>query len=53
MNYTTVIMAGGFGSRIQSITKQLAADNPKLYGFGITDIPKPMIPIDGVPVLER
>ena len=34
----TVIMAGGKGTRIQSIA---------------ADIPKPMIPIDGVPVLER
>ena len=33
-----VIMAGGRGSRISSIAN---------------DIPKPMIPIDGVPVLER
>ena len=34
----TVIMAGGKGTRIQSIA---------------SDIPKPMIPINGVPVLER
>ncbi|WP_347161116.1 HAD-IIIA family hydrolase [Ruminococcus sp. 1001136sp1] len=34
----TVIMAGGKGSRIQSIAR---------------DIPKPMIPINGKPVLER
>lgn len=34
----TVIMAGGKGTRIQSIA---------------ADIPKPMIPIDGMPVLER
>ena len=34
----TIIMAGGRGTRIQSIA---------------ADIPKPMIPIDGVPVLER
>jgi D-glycero-D-manno-heptose 1,7-bisphosphate phosphatase len=34
----TVIMAGGKGTRIQSIASK---------------IPKPMIPIDGVPVLER
>lgn len=34
----TVIMAGGKGTRIQSVT---------------SDIPKPMIKIDGVPVLER
>lgn len=34
----TVIMAGGKGTRIASIAN---------------DIPKPMIPIDGVPVLER
>lgn len=34
----TVIMAGGRGKRISSIAH---------------DIPKPMIPIDGVPVLER
>lgn len=34
----TVIMAGGKGTRIQSIA---------------SDIPKPMIPIDGMPVLER
>lgn len=33
-----VIMAGGKGTRIQDIT---------------SDIPKPMIPINGVPVLER
>lgn len=34
----TIIMAGGKGTRIQSIA---------------TDIPKPMLKIDGVPVLER
>ena len=34
----TVISAGGKGTRISSIA---------------SDIPKPMIPIDGVPVLER
>lgn len=34
----TVIMAGGQGSRIASLR---------------SDIPKPMIPIDGIPVLER
>ena len=34
----TVIMAGGRGTRISS-----------LY----PDIPKPLIPIDGIPVLER
>lgn len=34
----TVIMAGGMGTRIQSIA---------------ADIPKPMIPIKGAPVLER
>lgn len=34
----TVIMAGGKGTRIQSIA---------------SDIPKPMIPINGIPVLER
>lgn len=34
----TVIMAGGKGTRIQSIA---------------SDIPKPMIPINGTPVLER
>lgn len=34
----TIIMAGGKGTRIQSIT---------------SEIPKPMIPIDGVPVMER
>lgn len=34
----TVIMAGGRGTRIQSIA---------------SDIPKPMIPINGTPVLER
>ena len=34
----TVIMAGGKGTRIQSIA---------------ADIPKPMIPINGIPVLER
>lgn len=34
----TVIMAGGKGTRIQSIA---------------SDIPKPMILIDGTPVLER
>jgi D-glycero-D-manno-heptose 1,7-bisphosphate phosphatase len=34
----TVIMAGGKGTRIASVT---------------SDIPKPMIPIDGKPVLER
>ncbi|MBR6469192.1 MAG: NTP transferase domain-containing protein, partial [Lachnospiraceae bacterium] len=34
----TVIMAGGAGTRISSI---------------FPDIPKPLIPIEGVPVLER
>ena len=34
----TVIMAGGKGTRISSVAK---------------DIPKPMIKIDGIPVLER
>lgn len=34
----TVIMAGGRGSRISEL---------------FPDIPKPMIPIDGIPVLER
>ena len=34
----TIIMAGGKGTRIQSVA---------------SDIPKPMIPIDGIPVLER
>lgn len=34
----TIIMAGGKGSRIQSV---------------VSNIPKPMIKIDGVPVLER
>ena len=34
----TVIMAGGKGTRISSVAR---------------DIPKPMIPIDGIPVLER
>ncbi|MCD8363299.1 MAG: HAD-IIIA family hydrolase [Lachnospiraceae bacterium] len=34
----TVIMAGGKGTRITSVA---------------SDIPKPMIPIDGIPVLER
>lgn len=34
----TVIMAGGKGTRISSVA---------------SDIPKPMIPIDGIPVLER
>ena len=34
----TIIMAGGKGTRIQSIA---------------SDIPKPMLQIDGVPVLER
>lgn len=34
----TVIMAGGKGTRISSVAR---------------DIPKPMIKIDGVPVLER
>lgn len=34
----TVIMAGGKGTRIQSVS---------------CDIPKPLIPIDEVPVLER
>ncbi|MBQ7464855.1 MAG: NTP transferase domain-containing protein, partial [Lachnospiraceae bacterium] len=35
---TTVIMAGGIGKRISSL---------------FPDIPKPLIPIEGVPVLER
>lgn len=34
----TIIMAGGKGTRIQSI---------------VSDIPKPMLQIDGIPVLER
>jgi len=34
----TIIMAGGMGTRISAIA---------------SDIPKPLIPIDGVPVLER
>ena len=34
----TVIMAGGKGTRISSIA---------------SDIPKPMIKIDGIPILER
>ena len=34
----TIIMAGGRGTRISEL---------------FTDIPKPLIPIDGVPVLER
>ncbi len=34
----TVIMAGGRGTRISSVAR---------------DIPKPMIPVDGIPVLER
>ena len=34
----TIIMAGGKGTRIQSIA---------------SDIPKPMLQIDGIPVLER
>lgn len=34
----TVIMAGGRGTRLASVAK---------------DIPKPMVPIDGVPILER
>ena len=34
----TVIMAGGTGSRISSVAQ---------------DIPKPMICLDGIPVLER
>lgn len=37
-NITTVIMAGGIGKRISSL---------------FPDIPKPLIPIGGVPVLER
>ena len=37
-NITTVIMAGGVGKRISSL---------------FPDIPKPLIPIEGVPVLER
>lgn len=34
----TVIMAGGKGTRLTSVAK---------------DIPKPMVPIDGIPILER
>ena len=34
----TIIMAGGKGTRISEL---------------FPDIPKPLIPIDGVPVLER
>ena len=37
-NITTVIMAGGKGKRISAL---------------FPDIPKPLIPIDGIPVLER
>ena len=38
MTVKTVIMAGGKGTRIASVT---------------SDLPKPMIPVDGKPVLER
>ncbi len=47
-----VIMAGGKGTRIASITKEVAAQYPELYN-GAPDIPKPLLPINGVPVLER
>ena len=38
MSMKVVIMAGGKGTRISSVA---------------SDIPKPMIEIDGIPVLER
>lgn len=50
-------MAGGFGTRFAELTKQMAFDNPDLFcdtnGIPYLDIPKPLAPIDGVPVLER
>lgn len=45
-------MAGGKGRRIASVTKEFATQYPKLYK-GASDIPKPLLPIEGVPVLER
>jgi len=48
----TVIMAGGFGTRIQEISREIASQYKDLFN-GNVDIPKPMIPIDGIPVLER
>ena len=51
-----VIMAGGFGTRFAALTKQMAKENPNLFrdssGFPVDDIPKPLAPIDGVPILE-
>lgn len=47
-----VIMAGGKGTRITSVTKKFAVQYPELYNEA-PDIPKPLLPIDGIPVLER
>lgn len=49
---SAVIMAGGFGTRFATLTKQIAENHPELYG-GVKDVPKPMAEIDGVPILER
>lgn len=48
-----VIMAGGFGTRFQTMTRQMALENEKLFGEKCVDIPKPMAVIGGIPVLER
>ena len=37
-NISVLLMAGGFGKRLMPLTK---------------DTPKPMLPINGVPLLER
>lgn len=56
-NTSVVIMAGGFGTRFNSITKQMAVEHPDLFkdkdGNPFSDIPKPMALIGGIPVLER
>lgn len=51
-NTLVVIMAGGFGTRFQKVSRAIAAENPRLFGI-VEDIPKPMAVIDGIPVLER
>jgi D-glycero-D-manno-heptose 1,7-bisphosphate phosphatase len=56
-NIKAVIMAGGFGTRFQTLTRQMAKENPDLFkdssSHPVDDIPKPLAPIDGVPILER
>jgi D-glycero-D-manno-heptose 1,7-bisphosphate phosphatase len=47
-----ILIAGGFGTRLKEITKQIAIEHANLYN-NASDIPKPMVLIDGIPVLER